>query len=80
MKKLLIDLLCTCGHFDSQHFCSEKHHKKAKHKCNITDRVWCNDSDVNDPPWNCKCTKFNMDNLAYLEEMDKQYYRGVLSW
>lgn len=74
MKKPPIDLLCTCGHFDSQHFCSEKHHKKTKHKCNITDRVWCNDSDVNDPPWNCKCTKFSMDNLAYLEELDKDYY------
>lgn len=74
MKKILSDFLCTCGHYDSQHFCSEKAHKRKRHKCNITDRVFCDDSDKLDPPWSCKCTKFSMDNLLYLEEMDREYY------
>lgn len=76
MKKPLIDLLCNCGHYDSQHFCSEKSHMKKKHKCNLTDRVFCDDTDIFNPPWSCKCSKFIMDNLSYLEQADREYYGG----
>lgn len=63
------DYKCICGHLESQHVCSAKTHKlKGKeHICNITDRVFCCNTDIIDPPWSCKCEKVVLDNLSYLQ-------------
>jgi len=66
-KYKFVDLICTCGHFDSDHVCSDKSHKKPNHICNETDRTFCCNVDVLDSPWSCKCERFRIDNLKFLE-------------
>ena len=65
----MTDFLCTCGHPDAQHVCSEKAHQRKGHICDVTDRVFCCNEDMFDPPWSCRCVKFMLDNLAYLEQL-----------
>lgn len=68
-KHKFINLICLCGHWDSEHVCSDKSHKrkKPKHICNETDRVFCCNVSISDPPWSCECKKVRIDNLKYLE-------------
>lgn len=63
------DYLCSCGHLDSEHVCSVKAHKRPSHICNETDRIFCCNEDLYNPPWSCRCVKFMLDNLAYLEQI-----------
>jgi hypothetical protein len=65
----MIDFRCTCGHLDSEHICSEKAHKRPGHICDVTNRVFCCNEDINDPPWSCPCKHFKIDNLRFLESL-----------
>ncbi len=64
MKKPSIDLLCTCGHLDTDHTCGMFEHVK------------CLQQDSFDINKRCRCSKFSLDALVYLEQLDKEYYLG----
>lgn len=64
MKKPSIDLLCTCGHLNTEH------------TCGMFERVQCLKQDTFNNNKRCKCTWFSLDNLLYLEQLDKEYYLG----
>lgn len=68
------DYLCKCGHWDSEHVCSNKAHerKSPEHICNVTDRTFCCNEDVADAPWSCRCESFRIDNLRYLEGLENK--------
>lgn len=60
----MVDLLCTCGHLDTDH------------TCGMFKKVRCLKHDSFNINKKCDCTKFSLDNLLYLEQLDKEYYRG----
>lgn len=60
----MVDLICTCGHED------------IDHTCGMFEKVKCVKPDSFDYSKRCKCTWFSLDNLLYLEELDKEYYLG----
>lgn len=56
------DILCLCGHKDSEHFCFDKLHEQPKHDCRKV-KTFCAG------PRNCLCQYYRMDNLSYLESL-----------
>ena len=60
----MVDLICTCGHLDTDHSIGWFEH------------VRCFKEDSFNIKKPCRCTKFSLDNLLYLEQLDKEYYLG----
>lgn len=62
MKKPSIELLCTCGHVSTEHNIFP-----PNTRCRFDD---------GDLGVRCQCSKFHLDTLLYLEEIDRAYYGG----
>lgn len=60
------DILCTCGHKNSEHFCFEKLHKIEGHQCD-TAKTFC--EGPFDKMFSCPCIKYRINNLSYLESL-----------
>ena len=65
MKKRykLPDLICTCGHLEKDH--SHKLWGLRASECRIVLRM---------PKVKCNCIRFMLDNLLYLEILERIYY------
>ncbi len=60
----MVDLLCSCGHLDIDHTYDM-----------LIDEA-CLEQDSFNINKKCGCTKFSLDNLLYLEQLERESYYG----
>ena len=58
----MVDLICSCGHLDKEH------------SLNSPWNGWCNFMETKKKQ--CDCIEFRLDNLLYLEQLERESYYG----